>query len=162
MELILERFIKTEECTVGRLSIINRTFDEYLGREDKEFICDTIEPPMKELGVNPHFCHRHKSAMPPGRYPVVIMPSKVVDLCLPLIVGVPKLKSKDVRIQIGNSVEDIEVGLIPGAYRGDGQIVASRNMVFTLKRLIYEAKRRGEAVFLTVQKELVEEGREKQ
>lgn len=83
-----------------------------LGREDKEFICDTIEPPMKELGVNPHFCHRHKSAMPPGRYPVVIMPSKVVDLCLPLIVGVPKLKSKDVRIQIGNSVEDIEVGLI--------------------------------------------------
>jgi len=79
------------------------------------------------------------------------MPSKVVDLCLPLIVGVPKLKSKDVRIQIGNSVEDIEVGLIPGAYRGDGKIVASRNMVFTLKRLIYEAKQRGEGVFIRIE-----------
>ena len=50
------------------------------------------------------------------------MPSKIPDLCLPLIVGVPKLKSKDVRIQIGNSVDDIEVGLIPGAYRGDGGV----------------------------------------
>ena len=150
MELLLERTFVTETTTVGRLSIITRTFDEYLGREDKEFICDTIEPPMKELGVNPHFCHRHKCAMPPGRYPVVIIPSRVVDLCLPLIVGVPKLMSKDVRIQIGNSVEDIEVGLIPGAYRGDGQIVASRNMVFTLKRLIYEAKQRGEGVFIQV------------
>ena len=122
MELLLERTFVTETTTVGRLSIITRTFDEYLGREDKEFICDTIEPSMKELGVNPHFCHRHKSAMPPGRYPVVIMPSKIPDLCLPLIVGVPKLKSKDVRIHIGNSVEDIEVGLIPGAYRGDGGV----------------------------------------
>jgi len=48
-------------------------------------------------------------------------------------------------------VEDIEVGLIPGAYRGDGQIVASRNMVFTLKRLIYEAKQRGEGVFIRIE-----------
>ena len=158
MELLLERTFINNSTTVGRLSIITRTFDEYLGREDKEFICDTIEPPMKLLGVNPHSHHHHKSAIPPGRYPVVITPSNVFDICLPLIVGVPKMMSKDVRIQIGNSVEDIEVGLIPGAYRGDGQIVASRNMVFTLKRLIYEAKQRGEGVFLTVLKDLVEEG----
>ena len=151
MELILERFIKTEECTVGRLSIINRTFDEYLGREDMEFICDTLEPPMKQLGVNPHVCHQHKSAMPPGRYPVVIRHSESFDLCLPLVVGVPKMTSKQVFFQIGNSVEEIEVGLIPGAYRGDGQIVASRNMVFTLKRLIYEAKQRGEGVFIRIE-----------
>ena len=63
MELILERFIKTEECTVGRLSIINRTFDEYLGREDKEFICDTLEPPIKKMGKDPDYVRQFKSAM---------------------------------------------------------------------------------------------------
>ena len=157
MELILERFIKTEECTVGRLSIINRTFDEYLGREDKEFICDTLEPPIKKMGKDPDYVRQFKSAMPPGRYPVVIRHSESFDLCLPLVVGVPKMTCKQVFFQIGSSVEEIEVGLIPGAYRGDGKMVASRNMIFTLKKLIFQAKERGEGVFLTVVRKIKDE-----
>ncbi len=150
MEFIIERFLKTEEYTVGRLSILTRDFDEYLGREDKEFICDTLEPPFKLLGMNPHVRHKHKAALTAGRYPLVVRYSEQYKTCLPLIVGMPKLMNKDVRMVKGNSVDDIHVGLIPGAYRGDGKMVDSSNMIYTIKQLIVKVKERGEGVFIQI------------
>ena len=152
LEFILERKKTSEEFTLGTLSFIRRVDDEYLAGEEKEFICDTLEPPMKKMGRNPHVHHRHKGALTAGRYPVVITPSEKFGRCLPLVVGVPKMMSKDVRMLIGNTVEDIEVGFIPGAYRGFGKMVDSRNMIYFLKRLIVEAKARGEGVWLKVKR----------
>lgn len=150
MEFILERFIQGKGFTVGCLSIIKRDFDEYLGREDKEFICDTLEPPMRAFGINPNIRFHHKTALCAGRYPVVINFEERSKQFLPQILGMPKMMSKHVFLQTGNAVEDIHVGLIPGAYHGDGRMLDSQNMIYTIKQLIVESKKRGEAVFITV------------
>lgn len=150
MEFLLERTDKNQHYTIGCLSIVRRVDDAYLAGEEKEFICDTLEPPIKQLGANPHVRHRYKAALKTGRYPVVITYSQRHGKWLPLVVGVPKMMSKDVRLVSGNTVEDIEVGLIPGAYHGDGRMLDSQNMIYVIKKLIVEAKARGEGVWLTV------------
>ena len=151
MEFILERFIKDKDFTVGSLSIIKRDFDEYLGREDKEFICDTLEPAMKKLGKDLSYVRHFKAALTPGRYPVVVNLDERSGRFLPQIVGVPKMMSKHVFLQMGSSVEDIDAGLIPGAYRGDGRMLDSQNMIYTIKQLIVKSKEQGEAVFIRIE-----------
>lgn len=149
MELLLERTEKNENYTVGRLSLLNRIDDEYLAGEDKDFLYDTLEPKVKEQDTKGRHIITKRAAIPAGRYPVVITYCKRQDRWLPMLLWVNRFK--DVRIQVGKTVEDIETGgIIIGVYRGEGRIVNSPNSVYGLKELIVQAKRRNEPVFLTV------------
>ena len=145
--MLLERTEIGETSTVGILSIIHRVDDEYMAGEEKEFICDTLEPRLKELGNNPNGMHI-KVAIPSGRYPVVITYSKEHRRWLPQLLGVPKFK--DVRLVVAKTLEDVKAGIIVGLYKGEGRIICSPNVMYELKRRIVEAKRKNEAVFLTV------------
>ena len=147
MELLLERTEKNGNITVGRLSILKRDFDEYLGREDKEYLCDTLEPKCIKETTGKRLIKR-KTAITSGRYPVVITYSERHRRWLPLLIGVPKFK--DVRIIVGKTIDDLDTGLIVGQYHGDGKMVNSPNMMYDLKQRIVEAKKRGEGVFIQV------------
>ena len=72
MELILERTDLREDCTVGTLSVIKRVDDEYLAGETKEFLYDTLEPRVKELDAKGRYTITTPTAIPEGRYAVVI------------------------------------------------------------------------------------------
>lgn len=52
MEIILERIEKNDHYTVGQLSIIKHNSDENSGREDKEYLCDTLEPKIKDFDIS--------------------------------------------------------------------------------------------------------------
>ena len=149
MELLLERTEKNENYTVGRLSLLNRIDDEYLAGEDKDFLYDTLEPPVRHIDPKGRYILTKPTAIPEGRYAVVITSSRKHDKWLPLLLWVDRFQ--DVRIQAGKTVADIEGGnIIIGMYRGDGRIVNSPNSVWNLKDMMVQAKHRGEPIFITI------------
>ena len=149
MELLLERTEKNESYTVGRLSLLNRIDDEYLAGEDKDFLYDTLEPPVRQIDPKGRYILTKPTAIPEGRYAVVVTYSRKYDKWLPLLLWVDRFQ--DVRIQAGKTVADIEGGnIIIGMYRGDGRIVNAPNSVWNLKDMMVQAKHRGEPIFLTI------------
>ncbi len=149
MELLLERTEKNENYTVGRLSLLNRIDDEYLAGEDKDFLYDTLEPPVRQIDPKGRYILTKPTAIPEGRYAVVITYSRKYDKWLPLLLWVDRFQ--DVRIQAGKTVADIEGGnIIIGLHRGDGRIVNAPNSVWNLKDMMVQAKHRGEPIFITI------------
>ena len=149
MELLLERTEKNESYTVGRLSLLNRIDDEYLAGEDKDFLYDTLEPPVRNIDPKGRYILTKPTAIPEGRYAVVVTYSRKYDKWLPLLLWVDRFQ--DVRIQAGKTVADIEGGnIIIGMYRGDGRIVNAPNSVWNLKDMMVQAKHRGEPIFITI------------
>ena len=148
MELILKRIAKRKAYTIGRLSIRQRVMDEYqFGTEDK-YLCDTLEPTWRDY-KNGAYKIKGKSAIPEGRYAVVISYSPKFGAWLPILLGVPKFKG--IRIHAGNTAKDTEGCILVGKNREVGKVLDSRKWLYELKRKIVEAKDRGEAVWLTVE-----------
>ena len=85
MELILERTELREDCTVGTLSVIKRMDDEYLAGETKDFLYDTLEPRVKELDAKGRYTITTPTAIPEGRYAVVITYCKEQDRWFPYL-----------------------------------------------------------------------------
>ena len=151
MELILERIAKRKTYTIGRLSILEKVIDEYSTGTAERYFCDTLEPTWRDYE---HGAYKVKgrSAIPEGRYAVVISWSPKFKQWLPILLGGPEFNSKwqGIRIHAGNTSEDTEGCILVGKNREVGKVLDSRIWVHRLKQKIVEAKGRGEAVWLTV------------
>jgi len=147
MELILERIAKRKTYTIGRLYIQRRVDDEYLAGTENQYFCDTLEPRWRDYKNGAYKVKGH-SAIPEGRYAVVISWSPKMKQWLPILLGVPKFSG--IRIHAGNTANDTEGCILLGKNREVGKVLDSRIWVQRLKRKIVEAKDRGEAVWLTV------------
>ena len=148
MELILKRIAKRKSYTIGRLSIRQRVMDEYQFGTGDKYLCDTLEPTWRDY-KNGAYKMKGKSAIPEGRYAVVISYSPKFGAWLPILLGVPKFKG--IRIHAGNTAKDTEGCILVGQNREVGKVLDSRKWLYELKRKIVEAKDRGEAVWLTVE-----------
>ena len=151
MELILKRIAKRKTYTIGRLYIREQVMDEYLpGTEDKYF-CDTLEPTWRDY-ANGAYKVKGRSAIPEGRYAVVISYSPKFKQWLPILLGGPEFNRKwqGIRIHAGNSAKDTEGCILVGQNREVGKVLDSRKWLYELKQKIVEAKDKGEAVWLTV------------
>ena len=137
MELTLTRIAKRKSYTIGRLAI------------DGTYLCDTLEPTWRDIG--PGGKGRKilgRTAIPEGRYPVVITWSPKFGKWLPLLLHVPQFTG--VRIHAGNTPADTAGCILPGLNRKPGYVLDSTRYVNLLKRRIVEAKERGEGVWITV------------
>ncbi len=147
MELILERIAKRKAYTIGRLSIRQQVDDEYLAGYEDRYFCDTLEPTWRDY-ANGAYKVKGRSAIPEGRYAVVISYSPKLKQWLPILLGVPKFKG--IRIHAGNTAKDTEGCILVGQNREVAKVLDSRKWLYKLKRKIVEAKGRGEAVWITI------------
>ena len=147
MELILERIAKRKTYTIGRLFIRQQVDDEYLPGYENKYFCDTLEPTWRDYE---HGAYKVKgrSAIPEGRYAVVISYSPKFKQWLPILLGVPKFEG--IRIHAGNTAKDTEGCILVGKNREVGKVLDSRKWLYELKQKIVEAKDKGEAVWITI------------
>jgi len=137
MELILKRIAKKKGYTIGQLHI-----------EGSSYFCDTLEPTWRDYEHGGYKVKGH-SAIPEGRYPVVITWSPKFQKWLPLLLHVPRFEG--IRIHAGNTPEDTEGCILVGQNRIVGQVLDSNLWLNRLKKLIVEAKERGEPVYITIE-----------
>ena len=151
MELILERIAKRKTYTIGRLYIREQVMDEYCPGTEDRYFCDTLEPTWRDY-ANGAYKVKGRSAIPEGRYAVVISFSPKFKAWLPILLGGPEFNRKwqGIRIHAGNCSEDTEGCILVGKNREVGKVLDSRIWVHRLKQKIVEAKDRGEAVWLTI------------
>ena len=151
MELILERIAKRKTYTIGRLYIREQVMDEYLPGYENKYFCDTLEPTWRDY-ANGAYKVKGRSAIPEGRYAVVISWSPKFKQWLPILLGGPEFNKQwqGIRIHAGNTAKDTEGCILVGQNREVGKVLDSRKCLYELKQKIVEAKDRGEAVWITI------------
>ena len=153
MELILKRIAKKKDYTIGRLSITPLQLprggeSEASPRGGLEGVfCDTLEPTWRNYR-NGGRKIKGRSAIPEGRYAVVITWSPRLKQWLPLLLGVPMFSG--IRIHAGNTARDTAGCILVGQNLKRGMVLNSRIWLKRLKDKIVEAKARGEGVWITV------------
>ena len=148
MELVLTRIAKRKTYTIGRLAIREQVGDENPASEAVEtYFCDTLEPTWRDY-KNGARKIKGRSAIPEGRYAVVISWSPKFKKWLPILLGVPLFEG--IRIHAGNTEKDTEGCILVGENKKVGMVLNSNTWLKRLKDKIVEAKDRGEAVWITV------------
>ena len=131
--MTLNRIVKDKPYTLGKLLV------------DGKECCYTLEPKWRKRKAKKV---PGRTAIPEGRYPVVITRSPKFKQWLPLLLHVPNFTG--IRIHAGNTAKDTKGCILVGESTGKGVLSDSRLWVERLKRRIMDAKERGEAVWITV------------
>ena len=147
MELVLKRIAKKKGYTIGKLYVKQPIIDEYLRGEKFIYICDTLEPQWRDYAKGARKI-KGKSAIPEGRYPIVITFSPTFKKWLPLLVNVPMFSG--IRIHVGNTAKDTQGCILVGLNLKKGMVLNSRKYVEIIKSKIVEAKNKGEAVWIEI------------
>jgi hypothetical protein len=130
LELLLERDIKLPTRTLGKLSI---------NGVHECFICEDAVRDSKIHG---------QTAIPAGRYEVIITLSNRFKRELPILLNVPNYEG--VRIHSGNHEGHTEGCLLPGKTRNDtgvfSSVLATNNLILKIRTALNE----GRKVFITI------------
>lgn len=140
MELTLERQTFTNMSTIGTLKA--DTYNEHGP------VCYILEDKDRQLESNPKAKIYGKTAIPRGRYRIVVTMSNRFKRELPLLLKVPGYEG--VRIHPGNTAENTEGCLLPGVAAGQNIVHQSRVAFDQVNTLIHRALNRGEEVWITI------------
>jgi len=141
MELKLIRKERTEESTIGELSI--NGVHECFVLEDKD---RGLTQSMTLEEIKAGKVHG-KTAIPAGRYEVAITFSNRFQKYLPLLINVPGYEG--IRIHPGNKAEHTEGCLLPGKTRGINVVGESRKAFADLFAKLKAVEKR-EKVFIEI------------
>lgn len=141
MELTLRRIVYTEQSTMGELSLngvaICFILEDRYRQLDSGMPLDEIKR-LKEPG---------KTAIPTGRYEIIITQSNRFKKPLPLLLNVPGFEG--IRIHPGNTALDTEGCLLPGTKKFYNAVGYSKVAFEILNRAIANALSNGK-VFITI------------
>lgn len=150
----MRRIAKKDGYTIGKLYM------------DRTYFCDTLEPTWRNLlGIElpksleskrlgrvsgkKAYKVKGKTAIPEGKYPLVVTKSYKFKAWLPLLVGVPGFQG--VRIHAGNSAKDTEGCILLGLNKKVGMVMDSRIWLHRFTNKFVEARERDESVFITIE-----------
>jgi len=120
MELLLKRIHKTLNSTIGELFV------------DGKFECYTLEDVERAVKI------KNETAIPKGKYKVIINRSTRFKKDLPLLLNVPNFEG--VRIHSGNTNHDTEGCILVGQTRATDFIGNSRKAFDKLFAKLQKAK----------------------
>jgi len=133
MELRLERLPSKNEATIGTLFLAGLKF------------CYTLEDVVRPAGVKV----KGKTAIPSGRYEIIIDMSERFKRRMPLLLNIPDFEG--VRIHSGNVSEDTEGCILVGMDKGESSIVRSREAFNKLFDILETAFSIDEKVWITIE-----------
>lgn len=117
MELVLRRKFKGKHYTIGDLTV------------NGAFFCNTIEDVVRAPGVKVY----GETAIPFGKYKVVMRYSPKYKKVLPLLLNVPMFEG--IRIHSGNTQLDSLGCIIVGENKVKGKVINSRKTMDKLLKL---------------------------
>lgn len=130
MTVDLYREATQQDATVGRLSV-NGVFE-----------CYTLEDAVRDHTL------AHETAIPAGRYEVIIDRSARFERMLPRLLKVPGFSG--IRIHAGNTTADTAGCILVGRIRARASVRESRLALDALQPKLASALARGERVWLTI------------
>lgn len=121
---------------------------------DDRFFAFTLEDQLREVSGRPVSTWKvpGATAIPAGRYPVVVTPSPKFGRALPEVLHVPGFSG--IRIHPGNRHTDTEGCLLVGAVREGVEIRESRTACDRLQAAVVAALVRGQQVWIRVENPL--------
>lgn len=143
MELKLNRTERTPLYTGGILSLV---MDE--PNLPSQPICQTLEDPVRVLGPKGEGKVQNKTAIPAGRYRVVLSLSNRFKKVMPELVNVPYFLG--IRIHPGNTVDDTDGCVLVGTRRAGSALTDSRAAYARLMTVLERADETKEKVFITI------------
>lgn len=127
MQLTLNRFDITDNCTIGKILI------------DGKFFCYTLEDRVRESKI-PGI-----TAIPRGNYRVIKSYSNRFKRDMLQLVDVPGFSG--IRIHAGNTAKDTEGCILVGLTAGDETIYRSREALRLLEEMLFPLK---EDIFIKI------------
>ena len=109
---------------------------------DGKYVCDTLEDKVREPGVKV----AGKTAIPAGRYRVIVNVSPKFGRELPRLLDVPGFEG--ILIHRGNTPEDTAGCILVGENRAEGKVLNSTPYELRLVELIKDAIGRKEEVWI--------------
>ena len=135
MELKLLRKYKKPTYTIGTLSV------------DGAYLCDTLEDRVRDLVTERKV--KGNTAIPVGRYRVILNWSPRFGKPLPLLLDVPHFEG--IRIHAGNTAKDTEGCILVGRNTQPGTLTDSKATMAELMQVLTSANNRKEEMWITVE-----------
>jgi hypothetical protein len=141
MELKLTRTTRTDESTIGELTV-NGVYEAFILEDTERGLkqSDTLEQ-IKSVKVY------GKTAIPSGRYEIAITFSNRFQKYLPLVMNVPGYEG--IRIHPGNLPENTLGCLLPGEFRNHNKVTNSKKAFAALFNKL-KAVEKKEKIFIEI------------
>jgi hypothetical protein len=127
----LKRIAKNSEYTIGRLFI------------EGSYFCDTLEDSIKKIKIP------GKTAIPKGRYRVIMSDSFKYNKRMPELLDVPNFSG--IRIHAGNTAEDTQGCILVGKNTIKGKLTNSRATRDALYGRIELYLASGNIIYITIE-----------
>jgi hypothetical protein len=139
MKLLLKRDTFTDKSTIGKLYIDGKFECFILEDKDRSLDSETNKEVIAQNKI------RNETAIPTGKYKIVINMSPKFKRELPLLLEVPGYTG--IRIHTGNKASDTSGCLLPGTTKGVDSISGSKEAFDALFKKLKEAK---EEIFISI------------
>lgn len=142
MEIQVNRIARKDGYTIGRMSL------------NGVYFCDTLEDTDRGLNaamsVDEILSKKRKgiTAIPTGKYDVILTFSPRFKRVLPLLLNVPGYQY--IRVHNGNRPDSTEGCLLVGENKVKGQVINSRATLERLMSVLLECEKRKEKIIITI------------
>lgn len=136
MLIEVDRRYKKEAYTIGIM------------RLNGEYFCETLEDKVREIAKDGSGKIKGVTAIPAGRYRVLMTMSPKFRRVLPYLVNVPHFEG--IRIHSGNTAADTEGCILVGKNKAKGKVLESRKTERELVDILLAAQAAGDEIWIDI------------